>query len=338
MNWANYWWNSIHGPERLIETAVRDVAGGLSVLITNAARMPWPDVCRDRIYERIEQSDLVRAIHRLDFEREAAPPRSPEEAGEWLIKRWNRGEGYRPHRDKPWEYIKRVKMLNKAVVWIYGVSGGQLAGWNKLCRELKGICSFIIESPGANSRVSGTELIDAASYLTEYDDLVLASMVVSQRDDVPEFWRRYLSDLAVQAFGGQEERITAFAEEFDIEEPPESFDGIAPQAVWRAQLRSAYPLLEENRVAFVAKYEREIQQCLPELQFQEAIFNPYEAELGLLWYLTDPKREEQGKKRLFVPLADYNWLYALHDARNKLAHGDTLLPGVMGKLLKGNVL
>ncbi len=103
--------------------------------------------------------------------------------------------------------------------------------------------------------------------------------------------------------------------------------------LWRAQLMVAFALIEEERVAFIKKYEVVVKACLPIKQYRENITDPYDVELGTLVYLTQDK-DENDQRRLYIPEAtDYERLHFLRDLRHKLAHMKTCTPEEMTRLL-----
>lgn len=330
MYWERLWWNDVHGPRAFIQAVTERIISGKSVSLIHSDRLPWREGLRDSVQETIEPLratafELVRAAEAL----------SPgEKIEDYILRRFTNGEGYRPHAEKWWDYLRRTKALESTLLWLYDVPRELRLEWQEVYRRLKNVCLFIIELEQEDVPIVGSEAVDAGMYISEYDYLLLASKVTAERVDIPAVWRRYLSDIATQTYNGDAERVVAFAENYDPRQPLEEYDGsISRNAIWTAQLKNAYHLIEEERLAFVRRYKQPIRNCLPETQFGEEITDPYEAELGLLWHLTHLARQDIGKKSLIVAPDDYKRLYFLRDVRNKLAHHDTLSPQEMELLL-----
>ena len=88
--------------------------------------------------------------------------------------------------------------------------------------------------------------------------------------------------------------------------------------MWRAQIKSIYPHLEEFRKEFVQKHFTAIAKQLPKKDScGETITDPKEEELGMLVYMV-------GIGALRLDDIDYKKLCRFRDARNKLSHLSTL--------------
>ena len=84
-----------------------------------------------------------------------------------------------------------------------------------------------------------------------------------------------------------------------------------------------FPIIEFNRVNLIEKWFDEIQNSLMNenvKQYGVQIYDPYEVELGTLYYLTIHKIDAD-KFKLYIPdQADRNKINFLHTCRNQLAH------------------
>jgi len=259
---------------------------------------------------------------------------SGEGIGLYLISEYTDHAKYRPNTEHWSEYLNRKGVLRSTLLWIHNIEYDFINGLFKESRRLRGVCLYIIETDNEDLQLTGVKRINAGDYITEYDYLSLASRVAAEREDISGLWQRYLADLALELHSGDVEQIVAFVENFEIHSMPmEHRTSITDKAVWKAQLRSAFHLIEEARNAFIKRNEQVITDCLPELQFYQEISNPYDCELGLLCSLTSAKRNDEGKKRLILTYDEYDELHFLHNARNQLAHNKCLTPNEMMRLL-----
>lgn len=96
--------------------------------------------------------------------------------------------------------------------------------------------------------------------------------------------------------------------------------------LWQAQLRVAFPILENKRIEFIKRYEKELRDCLPVEQFNETINNPLELEFGTLYHLVQ-------SKRLLVSREDYSKIIFFRNIRNKVSHIQTCTVKEMMNLL-----
>ena len=93
---------------------------------------------------------------------------------------------------------------------------------------------------------------------------------------------------------------------------PANFETMAETAVWKAQLKFAFPKLEEERRKLIANHEKKLLALLPINNNQgESITDLYDLELGTLYYLFNNKRS--------ISTAEQVKLSRLREIRNDLA-------------------
>jgi len=259
---------------------------------------------------------------------------SDEGIGIYLINEYTNHAKYRPNSEHWSDYLRHKHVLESSLLWIHNINEDNAGSLVEDCHRLGKVCPFVLETDNDNIRFTGVKRLNAGSYFTEYDFLSLASRIAAEREGLSEPWMRYLADLALELYSGDFERIVDFAEHFDVCRSPMDYDtAITNKPVWKAQLRNVFHIIEEERNALISRYEQAISDCLPEIQFSHEIYDPYDCELGLLCSLTSSKRQDDGKKRLFLPHNDYEQLYFLHYARNQLAHNKCLAPEEIERLL-----
>lgn len=85
-------------------------------------------------------------------------------------------------------------------------------------------------------------------------------------------------------------------------------------AIWLAQVRTIFPVLEEYREGFVRKYRSVIERQLPITSSNgERYDDPRDVELGTLKYMAD-------NRLISLQQKDFEYLNIYRNARNKLSH------------------
>lgn len=109
--------------------------------------------------------------------------------------------------------------------------------------------------------------------------------------------------------------------------------------IWRAQIISLFPLLEDKRRNFIQRWQPQIAMALDGAAdatgpFGEKVRDPFDAEWGLLFFLSRA-RNNAGSRYLHIPdEAEHNLLGFMRECRNKLAHGDALSMREVARILK----
>ena len=112
---------------------------------------------------------------------------------------------------------------------------------------------------------------------------------------------------------------------------------VLQKKVWEAQLRTIYPLVEMERVAFIRANENEVLHAICSefvdyygnkrhvRQFGEILKNPYDAEIGTLYGMNHMRRAEDPYRYvLYIPDEENRKrLTLLHEIRNAIAHMTT---------------
>ncbi|MBR3745459.1 MAG: hypothetical protein IKN27_00680, partial [Selenomonadaceae bacterium] len=135
---------------------------------------------------------------------------------------------------------------------------------------------------------------------------------------------RYLAELASNATGFDVERgAECIKHGNDFLNTPEKFltnksREEVKRAVWVTQLKLIFPLLEIFRRDFVKKYESLLESFMPYIMSGgKIIHTPDEAEFGELFSILNNERWRLNSD-------DWETLKNYREARNKLAHLDTL--------------
>ena len=86
------------------------------------------------------------------------------------------------------------------------------------------------------------------------------------------------------------------------------------RGIWRAQIKTLYPIIEEYRENFVSRYDSAIRAELPiRSTYGEVINEPWDVEIGTLVYMA-------ARRKLMLDSTEYERLSRYREARNKLSH------------------
>ncbi len=262
--------------------------------------------------------------------------------------------GYRERSQKSiQDYIRENDVLKSRVIWVKGLSRAQAAKWITFCRDYGRSAvdsgSFVLEVQGStqkldSGRMCSVRLLDCISS----DDVQLFnSFIAAEKAGYSMEWRRYLSTAAASICDTDAEVSAHLLEQIDIKkqspltmlgelagEDAYAARGAASdsehvfaywrrqdlqeleQRLWKAQVKTLFPLIEMERIRIITFYEYELRSILEERyieQFSERITNPVALELGTLCYVMrkfDCIRDQDLRDRIFF----------LHKCRNHLAH------------------
>ena len=364
------WWKQITGPRRLTEAVARELISTHSVILITHPDLPWRQEMRYSIEDQIRNENLMvvhidckddytgNDIGRFLLERFASD--SDQVA-------------HRPHKESISQYLKAKNILANKVIWIKGIPEHMVEAWLLFCRDYKsekrvhGL--FVIEMSASEPLrhfPRQVSVIKYSDYITKYDTQLFGSIIVSQ-SNYPRFLHQYITFAVGNICITDGEVAAEMIRSIDFEKTDpltsleEIYNGDAfssfrgsvqstddphpffllrthdlsalTHRLWKAQVQVAFPLVEEERVAFVRKYEDAINVCLPIRQLRFEIDDPYDVELGTLVYLTQD-RDENDLRRLHISnLEDYRRLHFLRDMRNKLAHKSLCSPEEITSLL-----
>ena len=158
------------------------------------------------------------------------------------------------------------------------------------------------------------------------------NMLLSTEFKAGNFFKQYLAELVSNIVENDIElsaECIRYGERF-ISQPYETLREICGEdykgksrdeidtAIWTTQIKLIFPLTETFRRDFIKRKEKLIRAGLPcQTGFGETVYEPKEAEIGLLYFLN-------ARDRWPLHQHEYEQLYLYHEIRNKLAHMGTL--------------
>lgn len=353
---AEVWWTQISTSRQLVSKVKEHMENEQSFVLHIPKQMPW----KDKFYSRIEdtagasrrplkmRNSEERTKRILSWKSE----QSDLTVGGFLLDNdlFSDAErcAYHPSKSYP-DYIAGLQspLLAQSFIWVTNITTQQdiinwtnfVARYNENAGDKRAV--FILEYCGPEY-TPPTE-IPLVRYLVEAMDcrvfcLELASILANATQ------KEYQAELAFRV-GNLDPEISAtllsMGMDF-IEEPVQATmrldhacysDGTSyppfgksqiesiESAIWRANISMLFPILEQWRLALIAKYETELQAYLPvENTFGEKVEKPCDLELGVMYFMAQSNKAVRCINTFTE--ADYSTLKLCRKVRNLLAHNE----------------
>lgn len=358
------WWEHITGPSQVVRSVVACLKEGQNVLLQVPNDLPWRKKMRSSVQSNLRESYEELLVADIDCCDEC--PDIDDIGAFLLERFADKSlrNGYRKASGQTiQEYIKDRRILNNQITWVKGIGEEQTDKWYDFCIKYHSTTIFnglfVIEVHDSKLRTnipSHVARVQYESLVGNYDALLFDS-ILSARKPWSSAWKQYVAAVTASLCGSDAEVSAVFIEETDFpnEDPIDSLQKIIDSGcfprrgqsdisehpfsllykgktmelekrVWEAQLQIAFPIIEQERLMFIQKWEANIQSALEDnwdniTQFGNRIANPYDAELGLLAYIMTHKNAGDSKYILYIPAEeDRDRLQFLHYMRNELAH------------------
>lgn len=374
--WSEFWWTSITGPRNLCDAVSRALHNKSSVCLVVPDDLPWRDEMRASIETGMHQMPDMESfyVEFIDVEDECS---DIADIGRYLMERYALPEiaaGYRG-REKLQKYILDKQVLDNRVLWIKGMNASQEKRWLQFCRDYVPVKDsdgrFVLEARWTDKENEHRNLavIRYGDTIKRYDLTLFNSIYLNrEKGTYSAIWQQYAAVMCALLCNTDAETSQAFMDtcDFTAEEPiigmrkiaadgaylrraessnlhilslvrKESISAIDAQ-IWKAQLQVLFPLLEIERVSFIKRYRKQVQEALGEkyhdfrtgrsqyiYQFGETVSDPDNAELGTIYRMTKLRRDADAYQYLlYIPNEQSrSRIELLHDLRNSLAHGNT---------------
>lgn len=335
----NIWWRQVTNAVNFISDIQKNLLDEKSILIRHIEEMPWQDRFREIVQESVK---LQTSDKKFEDIAEKTDP------GEYLLREFCKKEKraeFRPMKG----YAKFLAesediVLHDRYLWVNVSDEDSLAQWLKFVAEYikergkdKKTAVFILEWEGRGtvSLPKGIKGLSFDDYIGEYDRIVFAVLASSNMKVAP-FLQDYAAELVSNIAGNDIELCAAcIAGGKEFLNDPITFlkktemtkihssgvpfilknsDEELIHLIWRAQIKTVYPFLEEYREDFVRSYEKDLAKQLPiQASYGETYTDPKDVELGTLWYMAS-------NGYLSISPKEYSRLRRFKEARNKLAH------------------
>ena len=326
---SEIWWKQITGARNFLQKTADTLASGKSVVIHLADVTPWLEDMHEILTEFLNKKFGGRKVVReIDSS-------FVDEPAMFVFENFcSEDVKYELIPIDENAYVKFLAgrddiILNDVCLLIRGASNAQAANWYDFIADYhqfggKGLFLLETDKTCELGGRAGVENFSFETEVSEYDCYAFNIFLAAQFGTGDKFTKRYLAELASNATGFDVERGAECIKcGNDFLNAPENFltnksREEVKRAVWVTQLKLIFPLLEIFRRDFVKKYELLLEGFMPcHLGGGKIIHTPDEAEFGeLLTILNDEKWR--------LNPDDWETLKNYREARNKLAHLDTL--------------
>ncbi len=381
---GSLWWDTIAGPRDFINKLKSAFFDGCSVLAEITSAFPYRWTFRDGVSHWIGQEEDIM-VEEIDCGHDY----KGGDIGEFLVNKLAPRMTVEYMRRRQPGFLKTQRVLDGKLIWVRGIPPRQLKDWIQFAASYHSDSMngglFLIEA----INVSGAELRHANGLrhivypdLVKTDDVRLFASILADEylKDEPTEVKQYAVELATTLCWKDGEVAEELLGALDIRRrsPVESLKGIFQEKgdecvrgkgikehpyeqlrkgktlerqLWVAQLRTAYPLIELQRLDIIQRWYDEIREAL-ESQYIDGqygtpqeftdyennpIRDPFELELGMLDALLHKRQYDRDSQyMLYLPNHEERvYIRFLKDCRNSLAHLETCAPDVFYHLISG---
>lgn len=343
MNLGTLWWERTPNANRFIRDILKALYMGKSVIINFPENIPWKeefiDAVEDGIYKYGDEKTLD--IHTRTMIKDVKDP------GRYLFdnycdpkekKNYWTTESYESFLANSSVSIINTKYIILDVIkcpspgkWIKSIYK-----YNESIGEENEHGVFILFNKGGHIEETNNNLVHTFNYekyISEYDCLMLCLTIAADLDCPPKI-KQYLAEFATIITNGNYELAGKLCERGmplilspykvvqDVYiENMISYTELSKKvnsALWEAQIKIVFPIIEAYRKYYADKYKDNISQSLPfkDSITRQIIYNVSELEIGHLFYISEKGR--------FADHKDYKRLQMLKDARNDSSHWNVI--------------
>ena len=356
MTAGELWWSRIANSVRFLNDVQAVLMNEGSVLMQFEEGIPWEEILLETLEQKLGYATDDRTFKQYDVSGEP-------DAGAFLKKKYidtSPDNAYWPTtHGSPERYLAqdRTNTLNRRYVCLTGIRQAQAEMWRDSVTEYLRHCEngqehgvFILLTEGSGSEKAESslnaeedgktaeELLNVfryAEYANDYDCMMLCLTQISELK-CSKAEKLYLSEVASSIAHNRAEHASmlAAAEQKLLMDPVgtarEVFDSFGIKvtnlskavkaAVWEAQIKLVFPRVENFRADLINQYKDRLKKRLPIYGCnKQKIYDVWDLEIGELFFVC--KGNNAGG---VVPTAEFELLRKMRDARNKLAHWDTL--------------
>ena len=335
-------WKRVSNASRFLDDAIDELLSDRSVVLSFEDSIPWKDVMLDVLGEK-----LLPCLNTCSLDPYTAE--GVTDPGEFLLRRYFSARdrsNYWPGGGSVEKFMaEQNSTLHRRILLITDIPETRSHAWITSVSEYLRYADpeehahFLLITSGTT--FTGSDAIAVQSYrnyISEYDCLMLCmSLLADMKCSV--LAKKYIAELAVQLADHRLEYAGQFAEYGTelLRNPSEAVRNLYPelsfekveelteQSLWEVQIRIVYPELEHFRRGFVRKYQESLKDYLPITDSAgEKITEPGGIEIGQLHHLCTAHH--------IADKSDFDRLCHARDARNNLAHGDTVSYAELQKL------
>lgn len=339
----NIWWTQISSARHFLGQITETLLMRKSVLLSVPEWLPWADTLYAELENSLIAHGSAKSLKCIDC--------PADDVGRYFLENYCKKEKraqYRP-TETPASFLARNSDigLNHYYIWVKNISPERLRSWKKFITDYyaavpQGMpcAGFILEVSTAG--IADTRNLVPLSFeqsITPYDSFTFCALAGAEAG-IPEQLRPYLTEVVSNLCRKDVELCAACLADWRafFQDPIGQYcllsesglrsDGrpfsVATDrdqlthALWEAQLKQLFPIIERYRSDFIRLHSREIQKLLPiQNVLGEELNTPQDVELGILhhwaYHLQITTTDEE-----------YHALDFFRQMRNYLAHLNTL--------------
>lgn len=334
------WWEQVPNARLYIDKITDRLVGQKSLILQHSSPFPWYPAFLSTVKDAVKRQNASKAFVTVDGDKEPGSYLLESLCGARIRAQYRPRIGH-----AAFLATNNETVLHERFVWVEISSEDQLQKWVSFVTEYLGSrpngqnrAVFILNWQGSGRIAQSEQWLEILSYdsiVGEYDHLIFAMMAsASLLEGTTQ--KNYLAEMLVQVLEQDVElyleclkRCADFLKspytivrdicEGECRGTGEAYtfsktEDEVGRAVWAAQIKTVYHILEEYRENFVSRHKNAIAAHLPiENLWGDEYKEPGDVELGAL-------RSLVRSNRLVLTSGEAKRLEAFWDARNKLSH------------------
>ncbi len=336
------WWDRLVNSVRFIEDTQDLLSEGKSVILNFDNEIPWQDELTDILGQRLAEMTDSKSSEIYDVSGVKQP-------GLYLFEHFcseSERKKYWPTKHLSHERFlasSRETPLCNRFVFITGIDADNSEAWVESVSEYMenvdpetehGIFILLVKNKLVKQS-KWLEYLKYEDYVSDYDCMMLCLTLISELS-CSRTEKMYLCETASNiAHNNVEHAGMLVSEELELIKKPlittekvyqengitiTDLEETVNVAVWEAQLKLVFPKLENFRAELIRKHESKIKKYLPiKSSNGENITKASDLETGQLYYIC-----KENKADKIIDYNEYEMLKKMRDARNLLAHRETL--------------
>lgn len=329
------WWERIANAAQFRNDIVAALDSGMSVMVDFPEHLPFEETFLKTIDDDMHRQNK-------EFEAKSAPPGT--DPGEFLIHTYctpqERAQYWPTESSSAFLANSRTTVLNRKHLCIKDIAEADFDHWyrfvkeyTQLCKEPGRGCTFLLASHNLN--LTGSKQLACfryQDYVTDYDCLMFCLTIASSLK-CSSTKKQYIAETAFHMAEGNIPLAGLLAQEGEAlaKAPikaahriftasgnmPDALEKMVKNAVWETQIKLIFPKIERYRNQFITAHDTALQGHLPiHGSNNEVVSEAKELELGQLYFLCHAHH--------LISKPEFEMLLKYRNARNKLAHLDTL--------------
>lgn len=339
------WWNQVPNALRFVNSIIDALQENKNIVLLFPEYVPWYLTFKEKMESLKSQVLSNYVIKDIEDKEDMLPGKI---ALNDFCKRELRDD-FRPAIGYAKFLAETNNTLNNSIVWVKVSSVKRADAWMKFASEYSKYKKdyegglLIIETQKNQTLLipKGISVISFDSYISKFDYYifnVLGSSMLSLSKEMKEYFAEIMTavvednmELAALCFDRSaykgiltdplktiksliEKKSSSNSEFLKFNKTKNEVE----MDIWKAQIKNIFPKIEAYREYFAKKYFNEIKNNLPiSTSYGESYKSPEEVEIGTLYYLAN-------NKMIKISNIDYLKLQCFRDARNKLAHLNSL--------------